>query len=658
MSISVIQRVLLGFILLLVLMFIVAAAGVTGLNRVQQKIETVTGKIADISDRSNSLSATTAQMSSAVLQHLIASSDSALEAASTKFLEEEKSLSEQTDSFKAKVVDYPNIESVLDSIINEYQTLSGVAHRAIAEHSRQVALQKALVSKKLDLKDDLVLLSEDLEAIARYPKNDQQAFSVSLVQTQIESLKRLIRDYFDTADINALKEIQSEMSKTFPPVDKALPQLGDEFITEQIKSIQQAVQENDQVVVEYLELSLLKASSETAASNLFDRLVSVQTQLNQLVSVVGQLRDQAKDDALSASTQAKYMTFFIMAMSVMVALIIAVWVSRSIRKPLGKILAILDLIAKGDLTQRLTINTKDEFGQLSNWVNMLVEKLGSVMQQINQASNQVVESAQSVHLSSGSTQRLMQAQHDKMTTVASAMNEMSATVNEVAQNADVTLHKVHEVDDSADQSLERMKTNIDKVTLLVEQLEASSQMVNQVDKYSQNIGQILEVIQGIAEQTNLLALNAAIEAARAGEQGRGFAVVADEVRTLATRTHESTEEIQKVINDLQSGVGETVVTTKRCCDSARDSMIEAESVGQSLVELREFMAEIRSLSLQIATTADQQSQVAQEINQSINEMSESSETAMLDAIQGQENSQTMSNLAIRQSELVSQFKTA
>ncbi|MGP3372610.1 hypothetical protein ACTVFP_23285, partial [Escherichia coli] len=144
----------------------------------------------------------------------------------------------------------PNIESVLDSIINEYQTLSGVAHRAIAEHSRQVALQKALVSKKLDLKDDLVLLSEDLEAIARYPKNDQQAFSVSLVQTQIESLKRLIRDYFDTADIDALKEIQSEMSKTFPPVDKALPQLGDEFITEQIKSIQQAVQEKDQVVVE------------------------------------------------------------------------------------------------------------------------------------------------------------------------------------------------------------------------------------------------------------------------------------------------------------------------------------------------------------------------------------------------------------------------
>lgn len=658
MSISVVQRVLLGFILLLVLLFIVAASGVTGLNSVQQRIETVTGKIADISDSSNALSVISAQTSSAVLQYLIASSDSALDTALTKFSEEEQRFSTQTDSLKKMVVNYPNVRSVLDSIIDQYQAFSKIANNAIKEHSRQVTLQKALVSQKLDLKDALVLLSEDLEAIARYPKNDKQAFSVSLAQTQVESLKLLIRDYFDSTEVDALKKIQGEMSQIFAPLNDALPQLGDEFIAQQVESIQQSVQAKDNVVSEYLELSRMQMESEAAASILFDSLVSVQTQLNQLVSVVGVLRNQAKEDALNASAKAKYMTFFIMTISVIVALIIAVWVSRSIRKPLVKILAILDLIAKGDLTQRLTIQTKDEFGQLSYWVNMLVEKLSSVMQQINHASAQVVESAESVHLSSGSTQRLMQAQHDKMTSVASAMNEMSATVNEVAQNADVTLKKVHEVDDSANYSLERMKTNIEQVTQLVEQLETSSQIVNQVDRYSQNIGQILDVIQGIAEQTNLLALNAAIEAARAGEQGRGFAVVADEVRTLATRTHESTEEIQKVIYDLQSGVSETVVTTKRSCDRARESMNEAESVGKALIELREFMAEIRSLSMQIATTADQQSHVAQEINQSIHEMSESSETAMLDAITGQKNCQKMSSLAVQQSELVSQFKTA
>ncbi|PYF82464.1 methyl-accepting chemotaxis sensory transducer [Marinomonas alcarazii] len=657
MSISVVQRVLLGFILLLVLLFIVAASGVMGLNSVQKRIETVTGEIANISDSSNELSVTSAQASSAVLQYLIVSSDSVLKVALAKFLEEEQRFFTQTDRLQKMVVNYPDIQSSLDDIVGQYEGFSTIANAAIKDHSRQVTLQKTLADKKLDLKDALVFLSEDLEAIARYPQNDKQAFAVSLVQTQVATLTRLIRDFFDSTDVDALQDIQSEMSKVFVPLNDVLSQLDDEFISEQVKAIQVAVQDQDHVVAEYLELNRIQVESEAAASILFDSLVSVQTRLNELVSSVSVLRDQAKEDALSASAKAKYTSFFIVAISVIVALIIAIWVSRSIRKPLVKILAILDLIAKGDLTQRLTINTKDEFGQLSHWVNMLVEKLSSVMQDIHHASTQVVESAGSVHLSAGSTQKRMQSQHDKMTTVASAMNEMSSTVSEVAQNADVTLKKVQEVDASANQSLDRMNANIEQVGQLVEQLESSSHIVNQVDKHSQDIGHILEVIQNIAEQTNLLALNAAIEAARAGEQGRGFAVVADEVRTLANRTHQSTEEIQRVISDLQRGVGEAVNAMENSCNSAQESMNDAEAVGKSLIELREFMGEIRGLSMQIATTAEQQSHVAQEINQSVHEMSESSEGAMLDAIAGQENCQRMNDLARQQSELVGQFKT-
>jgi len=181
-------------------------------------------------------------------------------------------------------------------------------------------------------------------------------------------------------------------------------------------------------------------------------------------------------------------------------------------------------------------------------------------------------------------------------------------------------------------------------------------VVNQLDEYSKDIGNILDVIQQIAEQTNLLALNAAIEAARAGEQGRGFAVVADEVRTLATRTHSSTEEIQRVIVQLQQGVTKTVSSMKESHISANKSVEEARLVGSALTELQHNMTEIRDLSTQIAAAAEEQSAVAQEIRQNIQDISEMSEQAAAGSDQSEKDSEDLSQLAIHQKHLLSQFK--
>lgn len=656
MSLSVVQRVLMGFVVLLLLLFVVAGAGVGGLNSVQERIETVTGEIASISDSSMDVSASLAQTSSAVLQYLVASSDNMLDEAQAQYQSGKERFYTDAESLKTQASESPQVLATVAEIEQQSKTFFSLADDAIADHSRMVQLERGMADKKLDLKDELTYVVEDLDAIANYPENDEQAFAAGLAKTQMESLQLLIGDYFDSTSVSSLTSIRQEMGKAFAPVDKVIGKLGDELITENINNIRQSIEEDAGVVNEFLEFNQIQVASEQAASALLQSLSAMNSQQDSLEAQVASLREHAKVNALASSNNAKNISYLVVAISVLIALVIAYWVSRSIRKPLAQILNVLDQIANGDLTQRVTVSSKDEFGQLSHWVNTLVQKLGDVIKQIDDASHQVVSSADTVYQSTSHTQSIIQEQNDRTTAVATAMDEMSATVREVAQHSEVTLEKVQEVDHSAEVSLQRMNTNIGQVEQLVAQLESSAQVVQQVDQYSQNIGTILEVIQDIAEQTNLLALNAAIEAARAGEQGRGFAVVADEVRTLANRTHTSTEEIQRVITELQGGVKATVNTMAQSCQNARDSMTEAQGVGDVLTDLRAFIVEIRDLSMQIATSAEQQSNVAQDINRSVHEISHSSEGAMEEAMASQDNCQRMNELAQHQRTLVGQFK--
>lgn len=658
MSLSVVQRVLMGFVVLLLLLFVVAGTGVGGLNAVQERIETVTGEIAAISDSSTDVSASLAQTSSAVLQYLIASSETMLDDAKAQYAMEKERFYSSSESLKTQASELPEVLATVSNIEQQSKAFFVLADDAISDHSRMMHLAHGMADRKLDLKDELSYAVEDLDAIANYPDNDEQAFAAGLAKTQMESLQLLVGDYFDSTRVDALQNIRQEMGKAFAPVDKVIGKLGDDMITDNIHKIRQSIESDTGVVQEFLEYNQIQVASEQAAADLLQSLAVMQTQQDDLKGQVAALREQAKLNALASSNNAKNISYVVVAISVVIAILIAYWVSLSIRKPLAKILKVLDQIANGDLTQRVNVSSKDEFGQLSHWVNALVQKLGDVIKQIDEASHQVVSSADTVYQSTSNTQAMMQQQNDRTTSVATAMDEMSATVREVAQHSEVTLEKVQQVDHSADVSLQRMNTNIAQVEQLVNQLESSAEVVQQVERYSQNIGSILEVIQEIAEQTNLLALNAAIEAARAGEQGRGFAVVADEVRTLANRTHTSTEEIQQVISELQGGVKATVTTMAQSCQHARDSMNEAQSVGQVLSDLRAFIVEIRDLSMQIATSAEQQSNVAEDINRSIHNISHSSEGAMDEAMASQENCQRMNELAQHQRDLVGQFKIA
>lgn len=656
MSLSVIQRILFGFGILLLLLLMIAASGFFGINKIEDRLNVVTGNVASISSTSNALKEDLNLSNAAVLQYLLSKSPDSLESLSERFLNYKQRFNDVSEQLSTQLQGFPAMSGVLENINTEVKDFFSSTDIAFSNHKKMLELQAGIPNEKLDLKDSILFAAEDLELLVADGDTPEIQFAASYMHSQVESLQVTVNDYFDLRNLERMQELRDSMASIITSLKDKQSYLNDDNINGLVSEIEAGVISDDGVIAKFYKNARLVQESEVLAKQLSDSMDVVNTSVQKLLAEASSIGDTAKQEASDAASLSTLIIEVVLVISVIIAVLVAIWVSRSIRQPLKEVMSVLGKIADGDFTQRSKVKTKDEFGELSNWVNGLVAKLQTVMSEIDRASNEVAESAGSnVRLASDS-KRLMSAQNERTTEVASSMSEMVSTVDQVAQSSEVILRQIQSVDQRANQNREQMDTNIHKIEHLLEQIEASTTVVNELDEHSKSIDRILEVIQGIAEQTNLLALNAAIEAARAGEQGRGFAVVADEVRTLATRTHSSTEEIQTVIAQLQQGVTKTVGSMEESRKSATSSVEEARTVGLSLVELQSSMAEIRDLSTQIATAAEEQSAVAQEIKQNVLEISEMSEQAAQGSDQSERDSEGLSKLASHQKQLLSQFK--
>ncbi|QUX97381.1 methyl-accepting chemotaxis protein [Marinomonas sp. CT5] len=656
MSLSVIQRILFGFGILLILLLMIAASGFVGINKIEDRLNVVTGKVANISSTSNELKEDVSLANAVVLQYLLSKTPDSLEDLSTRFSSYKQEFNDVSGQLSEQLKELPRMTQTLANIESEVEHFYGFTDVAFSNHKRMLELQAAIPDEKLDLKDAITFAVEDLGMLVTDGDTPEIQFAASYMHSQIESLQVTVNDYFDVRSLDRMQELRDAMASNIASLKDKQSYLNDDNINGLISEVENSVLSDDGVITKYYENTHLVQESEVLAKQLSDSMELVNTSVQQLLSEATEMGVSAKKEASDAATLSTIIIEVVLVVSIIIAVLVALWVSRSIRLPLKEVMTVLGKISDGDFTQRSKVKTKDEFGELSTWVNGLVAKLQTVMSEIDQASNEVAESAGSnVRLASDS-KRIMGAQNERTTEVASSMSEMVSTVDQVAKSSEVILHQIQSVDQRATQNRSQMDSNIQKIEHLLEQIEESTVVVNQLDEHSKSIDRILDVIQDIAEQTNLLALNAAIEAARAGEQGRGFAVVADEVRTLATRTHSSTEEIQQVIAQLQQGVSRTVGSMEDSRKSAVSSAEEARSVGASLADLQTNMAEIRDLSTQIATAAEEQSAVAQEIKQNVLEISEMSEQAAAGSDQSERDSEGLSKLASHQKQLLSQFK--
>lgn len=343
-----------------------------------------------------------------------------------------------------------------------------------------------------------------------------------------------------------------------------------------------------------------------------------------------------------------------------VGLLLSVLLGRSITRGLRAATRALSDIAEGegDLTRRLPedVGGRDEVAQLAASFNRFVGKVQALVAEVATSSQQIAGASERMSGITRMTYEGVQRQQRETEQVATAMNEMTTTVQVVARHASEAADATHEASREAGAGQAEVQRTVEVINTLASEVEKAGGVIKKLEADSVQIGTVLDVIRGIAEQTNLLALNAAIEAARAGEQGRGFAVVADEVRTLASRTQQSTEEIQGMIERLQAGARDAVTAMEGGQARAGLSVDQAARAGASLGAITGAVTRINDMNLQIASAAEEQSHVAEEINRNvltINEVAEiSAEGAQQTASAGEE----LKGLASQLQRLVGRFR--
>ncbi|GLK89500.1 chemotaxis transducer [Pseudomonas turukhanskensis] len=380
------------------------------------------------------------------------------------------------------------------------------------------------------------------------------------------------------------------------------------------------------------------------------------------IDKLGELEDKAANDegtfAIAQGEELTWQQGGIVGVGLLVCLILVVGFPILVTRPLENLLHRIEQIADGDgdLRVRLDVLSRDELGKLSLAFNRFLDKLQPLIKEVGRVTGEVAASAQSLAGMAAANDRLISSEHAAVDQVSTAATEMSAAVNEVARNAQNAADAARSAETQSREGAQVVGATITAMRQLAHEVESASGTIQTLEQETANIGAVLAVIKGIAEQTNLLALNAAIEAARAGEQGRGFAVVADEVRALAARTQDSTKDIQNMIERLQVGVQNAVKAMDSGSIKARDSVDRAAGVDQILSESSDSVGRINDMAAQIATACEEQSSVTEEIARNISDIRELSNEAAATSEKSTEASQRLSELSSGLAKLVGSFR--
>ncbi|MDA6066715.1 methyl-accepting chemotaxis protein [Idiomarina abyssalis] len=388
-------------------------------------------------------------------------------------------------------------------------------------------------------------------------------------------------------------------------------------------------------------------------------------QFETMRSVLDQLEQRQEEAALaqtelidSTIAQSNWTQSAVLIIGLAVCVLLALFFPPLISKPLNLLLERFRDMAKGegDLTARIHLQRTDELGKVADAFNEFIEKLQRTIQKVSSMAEQVATSSEQLSSISEQSNQSIKQQHQAVEQVATAIHEMSATVDEIAKNANEAAQSAQEADTHTRSGRKAVGETVDAIQALANQVHQITQVIDKVADDSNNINRVIEVIGSIAEQTNLLALNAAIESARAGEHGRGFSVVADEVRTLASRTQQSTQEIQDMIERLQSATSEAVSSMNAGRESADATVDKAQRADSALKGITDAVTEINDMNNHIATAADEQSSVTEDINKNVSTITDIAEQSAQSSAQVRESSDDLAKLSMSLQRELQQFK--
>ncbi|MCL6700118.1 methyl-accepting chemotaxis protein [Pseudomonas sp. T1.Ur] len=343
-------------------------------------------------------------------------------------------------------------------------------------------------------------------------------------------------------------------------------------------------------------------------------------------------------------------------LAALATVVLAMLLTRSIVKPLGEALNAAENVARGDLTRPIETHGNDEVSRLLKALATMQQNLRQTLQSISGSATQLATAADELNAVTLDSTQSLQQQNNEIEQAATAVTEMTTAVEEVARNAVSTSDATRQSSESATLGQERVSDTVEAISALASDVQVTGGLVQSLASQSQDIGKVLDVIRAIAEQTNLLALNAAIEAARAGESGRGFAVVADEVRALAYRTQQSTQEIEQMVQGMRNGATQALDSMQASSSRAASTLAMAERAGEALQTITASVHQIHERNLVIASAAEEQAQVAREVDRNLVNIRDLSVRSATGADQTSASSHELSQLANSLRTMVQRFQ--
>ena len=669
MKLTVALRIIGGFGVISLLLLIIGITSYMSLNSINASTTQVNEISIPALENSAVLQSEFVKMSKISLQAFYAAEVKQVKDLETQFASEQMLYDTSAKALQGVVVAEETLAKSFKEVSAAYADFTPISKKLFAELSKSLTLRDQIATQLSDVElnsDDSASLLLDFSDVRdvnkRFPNASKAAAEL---ETGLNTLVSVVVDLTRTTSATTAETISNEVKSRLAGVNQQITTIKTEAgssvdmvadLDEKISAINDLLAGDEGILT--LKAQMLAASAEAqkllgqAESHNKTALDSLNQLLSRARTVAGEIQAEAQSDVSGAIT----MIILVVLASIVFSFVIATWTVKSITSPLSKVNEILGVVASGDLTKRLDDSSHDEFGDLARNCNQVITNLRQLIQGIISRSTQLAAASEQTSAITVETTAAIREQKSQVTQAATATTEMSSTSQGVMQSSNEALAEIKNADGEAERVKVISENNKQTILQLSKEVDQASTVINKLHKDSASIGSILDVIRGIAEQTNLLALNAAIEAARAGEQGRGFAVVADEVRSLASKTQASTQEIQAMIQVLQSGAHAAVEAMNKGKKQAENCVTQTEVAAQALESITHAVHLAHDMSEQISHAAKEQNQVSNEISHLLESIVTIAEQTASGAEQTSQSSHEVARLAEELRQSVDQFK--
>ena len=661
-NLSVSLRIIGGYIVVVILVAAIAMSGIFGINSISTSFDEVTQEAMPMVDNSNLLVTHTLLAQRKLNAFEKSTNNSELATLASEFNKLIDNNRNVANSLTTLVSKSPNLKQLFTQAEQAQKNFVSAGQDLMRLHKEYVAKQAIVSSERAlfgDMGDETISFVYDLEGAV---ESDATAEDLSELETYVENITNSVNDAVRSGIKPAVLEARSDLSVGFQDMEALINKLqssselrGNEaFVGLNDAYQRQKVSANNilNAYMEQLDAQQQVKSSFAAAEEATNQTVD---SLANLVNGVDASTIEIKQNTQTVITNSRTSLLVFALIALLASMVTAFFITRSIRTPLNETVETIKKVATGDLTQEFTIDRSDELGQLSASMQDLVTQLRDMLASVSSNSEQLASTAEQSTAICNLTFNNVTQQKEQTDMMVTSIHEMTATVNEVSTSAGETLTEVELAYGEATGGEEVLNENIKRFKFLAEDIQNGADVIQKLNDDCKNIGGVLDVIKGVAEQTNLLALNAAIEAARAGEQGRGFAVVADEVRTLASRAHDSTSEIEEMISRLQTRAQDAVSVMDKSRKEAQHSVESISEAGTALQKVSEAISIIKDKSYQIASASEEQAAASQSQLENITAIANAAEETASGAQENQSASQELAKMAEVQRGLVNQF---